>query len=192
MDFSCNNPAHNASAQQPAPENEEILNTETSGMDDLTPEKRAEIVQALHESCLIWTHLSESSQEAQKVAEAVRSVLNKMHNTDITISLAVDTGSILDMTMNNSMMIPSNSTAGSSLGMLHLLDQQTNGHASNIFHNTTSPHLPNHSAQHSGIGEESRMQYDPLSPSQLTMHPQRLDQMERMAKYFPKRFPFPL
>lgn len=118
MDFSSNNPARNASAQQPAPENGEILNTETSRMDGLTPEKRAEVVQALHESCLIWTHLSENSQEAQKVAEAVRSVLNKMHNTNITISPAVDTGSILDMTMNNSIMIPSDSAAGSSSGSM--------------------------------------------------------------------------
>uniref|UniRef100_A0A093UZ58 Uncharacterized protein n=1 Tax=Talaromyces marneffei PM1 TaxID=1077442 RepID=A0A093UZ58_TALMA len=136
-------------------------------MNDLTAGKRAEIFQALHGSCLVWTHLSENSQEAQKAAEAVRSVLNKMHHADINLSPSVDTGSILDMTMNSSMIIPSNSVAGSSSAMIQLLDQQTSGHGANIPHSTSSPHLPNHLAHHSGIGEESQMQYDPLSPTQL-------------------------
>lgn len=94
------------------------MNSQNIELNDYTPERRDEIVQALHESCLVWTHLSEKSQEARKAAEAVRSVLNKMHNTDMNLSPAVDTGSILDMTMNNSMMIPSNNVAGSSTGSM--------------------------------------------------------------------------
>ncbi|QGA18702.1 hypothetical protein EYB26_006387 [Talaromyces marneffei] len=187
-----NNASHNASVHQPYQDTGDNTNIQNVAMNDLTAGKRAEIFQALHGSCLVWTHLSENSQEAQKAAEAVRSVLNKMHHADINLSPSVDTGSILDMTMNSSMIIPSNSVAGSSSAMIQLLDQQTSGHGANIPHSTSSPHLPNHLAHHSGIGEESQMQYDPLSPTQLSMNPQRLDQMERMAKYFPKRFAFPL
>lgn len=111
-----NNQSHDAPVQQSSQEIGGNMNRQNIELNDITPERRDEIVQALHESCLVWTHLSEKSQEAQKAAEAVRSVLNKMHNTDMNLSPAVDTGSILDMTMNNSMMIQSNSVAGSSAG----------------------------------------------------------------------------
>uniref|UniRef100_A0A093V075 Putative transcriptional regulatory protein n=1 Tax=Talaromyces marneffei PM1 TaxID=1077442 RepID=A0A093V075_TALMA len=165
-----NNASHNASVHQPYQDTGDNTNIQNVAMNDLTAGKRAEIFQALHGSCLVWTHLSENSQEAQKAAEAVRSVLNKMHHADINLSPSVDTGSILDMTMNSSMIIPSNSVAGSSSAMIQLLDQQTSGHGANIPHSTSSPHLPNHLAHHSGIGEESQMQYDPLSPTQLSMN----------------------
>jgi hypothetical protein len=111
--------SHDASVQQPSQDNGRSMNSQNIDKNDITPQKRDEIVQALHESCLVWTHLSEKSQEAQKAAEAVRSVLNKLHNTDINLSPAVDTGSILDMTMNNSMMIPGTGVAGSSAGSMH-------------------------------------------------------------------------
>lgn len=189
---SSNHQSEDASGQQPPQNNRGNMRSQIIRLNDMTPEKRDEVVQALHESCLVWTHLSEKSQEAQKVAEAVRSVLNQMHNTDINPSPALDTGSILDMTMNNSMMIHSSSVAGSSAGsmhsyyslyhyaiyvhtlipafqVLHHLDQQTNGLGPIIPHGTTASHLPNHLAQHSGLGEESQMQYDPLSPSQMNM-----------------------
>lgn len=55
------------------------------------------------------------------------------------------------------------------LQVLHHLDQQTNGLGSNISHGTTAHHLPNPLAQHSGLGEETQMQYDPLSPNQINM-----------------------
>jgi hypothetical protein len=112
------NQSHDAAVQQRSQENEGNMHGQNIELNDITLERRDEIVQALHESCLVWTHLSEKSQEAQKAAEAVRSVLNKMHHTDMILSPAVDTGPILDMTINNSMMIPSNIVAGSSTGSM--------------------------------------------------------------------------
>lgn len=116
---SSNNQSHDASSQQPSQDNGGDTTRQNIGLNDITPEKVNEVVQALHESCLVWTYLSEKSREAQKVAEAVRSVLNKIHNTDINLSPALDTGSILDVTMNSSMMIHNNSVAGSSAGSMH-------------------------------------------------------------------------
>lgn len=117
IDFS-NNQSQDASGQQLSQDNGGNTTRQNIGLNEITPEKKKEVVQALHESCLVWTYLSEKSSEAQKVAEAVRSVLNKMHNMEINLSPTLDTGSILDMTMNNSMMIHSNSVAGSSAGSM--------------------------------------------------------------------------
>jgi Fungal specific transcription factor domain len=75
---------------------------------------RADIIQALHDSCLVWTHLSEMSCEASKAAEAIRTILNKMQNTNVDISPTVDTRSIVDLTMNNAIMVPGNSVVESS------------------------------------------------------------------------------
>lgn len=113
-----NTQSHDPSVQQPSRENGGNMNSQNIELNDITPGRRDEIVRALHESCLVWTHLSEKSKEAHRAAAAVRSILNKLHNTDMNLSPAVDTGSILDVTMNNSMMIPSNNIAGSSAGSM--------------------------------------------------------------------------
>lgn len=55
------------------------------------------------------------------------------------------------------------------LQVLHHLDHQTNALESNISHGTSAHHLPNPLAHHSGLGEETQMQYDPLSPNEINM-----------------------
>ncbi|EED22658.1 conserved hypothetical protein [Talaromyces stipitatus ATCC 10500] len=106
-------PVFNSSTNQFPQQSDDSPTSPKSQLNHLAPEKRAAIVQALHDSCLVWTHLSETSHEAFKVVEAVRSVLNAMPNTDMTMSPTVDNGPILDMTMNNVTMVPSGSVAGS-------------------------------------------------------------------------------
>ncbi|OKL55494.1 putative Transcription factor [Talaromyces atroroseus] len=127
---------------------------------------RAEIIQTLHDCCLVWTHLSGTSFEASKAAEAVRTVLNKMQDMSVDLSPTVDTRSIVDFTMNNSIMVPGNSIAENSSRGFDLLDHGAQNLVSNMQHDSTA-HQLNEVTNHTEIGQNAQMEYNPLSPSQL-------------------------
>jgi hypothetical protein len=53
---------------------------------DHAPPTRKEIVASLRSACRIWTRASKRSQEARKVATAVKLVLSKVHDTGVQVA----------------------------------------------------------------------------------------------------------